>query len=104
GSLLAAQRVLRELEQLTVGLQREVLLRDLRDERQLRGAARLALREVLLQGGVVEALDAPEEVQLEGRQRHLAGVVGRRYRKAELGGRELLLRVAAIGIQLRQAL
>jgi hypothetical protein len=63
--LLRVQRRLRDLHRRLIGGNREIGVRDLRDEAELHRAAHFLLREILLQRGVREVSHAAEEIQLE---------------------------------------
>ena len=63
---LAIEGVLRDLEQLLVGQEREIRVGDFRNDADLRAAPRLYVAQVLLQPGMVQAAYAPEQVQLVG--------------------------------------
>ena len=77
--LARAQRFLRDAQLVLVRRQRQVRVRHLGDERELRAAAGLLLLEVALQRGLAQVAHAPEQVELEAGH---AGVRSEALRRA----------------------
>jgi hypothetical protein len=63
--LARPERRLHDAQLFLVRGERQVRIRDLRDQRQLRAASRFLLREVLLQGRPAQVAHAPEQVEFE---------------------------------------